>query len=170
MHGASRHYLPPKPSTGFSEAYITWLYPLGVITFSENLLFIGRFTANSALNTSYDSETYRRKSRIPSQGPIHDEWMEHEIAYWRLVEKEDVELAIDAQKGFRNGVLARGRLHSVEEHAVKWYQDKVRGTLIKHTEMERQEGKIVDYAIPEQQRNADQDDELCRLMGPEFEW
>lgn len=40
--------------------------------------------------------------------------MEHDIAYWRFVETEDVELAVSAQKGFKNGVLGIGRLHSVE--------------------------------------------------------
>lgn len=36
-HGASRHFLPPKKEE-MSEAYITWLFPLSAVTFSENLL------------------------------------------------------------------------------------------------------------------------------------
>jgi hypothetical protein len=78
------------------------------------LLFIGRFNAKSALDTSYDSETYRRTTRIQKPSEEYDKWMAHEIAYWRLVEKEDVELAVDAQKGFMNGVLAKGRLHPTQ--------------------------------------------------------
>jgi hypothetical protein len=46
--------------------------------------------------------------------PEYDHWMEHDIAYWRLVETEDVELAVNAQKGFKSGVLGLGRLHSLE--------------------------------------------------------
>lgn len=112
-HGASRHFLPPARDD-LSEAHITWLYPLGVITFSENLLFIGRFNAKGALETSYDSETYRRTTRIPKPSEKYDEWMDHEIAYWRLVEAEDVELAVDAQKGFMTGVFGKGRLHPTQ--------------------------------------------------------
>lgn len=44
----------------------------------------------------------------------YDHWMNHDIAYWRFVETEDVELAVNAQKGFKTGVLGVGRLHSVE--------------------------------------------------------
>lgn len=112
-HGASRHFLPPARED-FVEAYITWLYPLGAITFSENLLFIVRFNAKGALDTSYDSEAYRRTTRIPKTSKKHDEWMAEDIAYWRLIETEDVELAVDAQKGFMNGVLGRGRLHPTQ--------------------------------------------------------
>lgn len=102
------------------KKYITWLYPLGVVTFSENLLFIGRFNATGALQTSYDSETYRRAS-MPKPGPEYDHWMEHDIAYWRFVETEDVELAVNAQKGFNNGVLGLGRLHSIEgKYRTSW--------------------------------------------------
>lgn len=36
-YGASRHFLPPKKDD-ISEAYITWLFPLSAITFSNNLL------------------------------------------------------------------------------------------------------------------------------------
>lgn len=89
------------------------MYPLGVVTFSDNLLFIGRFNASGALNTSYDSETYRRSS-MKKPSAEYDHWMEHDIAYWRFVETEDVELAVSAQKGFMTGVLGRGRLHSIE--------------------------------------------------------
>ena len=45
-----------------------------------------------------------------------------------------------AQTGFKNGVLGRGRLHSVEEHVVKWYQDKVRDVLVQYAELEKREG------------------------------
>ena len=83
------------------------------MTFSDNLLFIGRFDAKGALNTSYDSETYRKSSMI-KPSPEYDHWMEHDIAYWRFVETEDVELAVNAQKGFMSGVLGLGRLHSIE--------------------------------------------------------
>jgi len=90
-----------------------------VITFSDNLLFIGRFNAAGALETSYDSETYRRSSML-KPSPEYDGWMAHDIAYWRFVEIEDVELAISAQKGFKNGVLGQGRLHSIEGMSALW--------------------------------------------------
>lgn len=83
------------------------------MTFSDNLLFIGRFNAAGALDTSYDSETYRRTT-MSKPSPEYDQWMAHDIAYWRFVETEDVELAVNAQKGFKTGVLGRGRLHSVQ--------------------------------------------------------
>lgn len=168
-HGASRHFLPPARDD-LGEAHITWLYPLGVIAFSENLLFIGRFNAKGALETSYDSETYRRVTRVPEAGPEYDHWMEREIAYWRLVEREDVELAIDAQKGFMNGVLGRGRLHPVQEHAVKWYQDKVKAAVTGHARLEAEMGEKIDYSIPLAQGQYNADDELCKLIGPELEW
>ncbi|KAK5551796.1 hypothetical protein LTR46_010153 [Exophiala xenobiotica] len=167
-HGASRHFLPPKRE-GLSEAYITWLYPVGVVTFSDNLLFIGRFNATGALETSYDSETYRRAS-MKKPSAEYEHWLEHDIAYWRFVETEDVELAVNAQKGFKNGVLGTGRLHSVEEHAVKWYLDKVRDMLVRHAELEKAEGKNVDYAIPKAQADAGEEDAVCKLVGPEYEW
>ncbi|KIW69315.1 hypothetical protein PV04_05197 [Phialophora macrospora] len=166
--GASRHFLPPKKE-GLSEAYITWLYPLGVVTFSDNLLFIGRFDAKGSLNTSYDSETYRRSS-MKKPSPEYDHWMEHDIAYWRFVETEDVELAVNAQKGFKSGVLGLGRLHSIEEHAVKWYLDKVKDALVRHAESEKAQGRNIDYAIPQAQSDAAQEDELCKLVGPEYDW
>jgi hypothetical protein len=112
-HGASRHFLPPS-NPELSEAYITWLYPLGVVTFSENLLFIGRFNPTGALETSYESETYRRTTTIPKPSPKYDEWMNHEVEYWRVVETEDVVLAVDAQKGFMSGVLGKGRIHPIQ--------------------------------------------------------
>lgn len=184
-HGASRHFLPPSRDD-LSEAYITWLYPLGVITFSENLLFIGRFNAKGALDTSYDSETYRRTTRISKPSEEYDKWMNHEIAYWRLVETEDVELAVDAQKGFLNGVLARGRLHPTQgaclsrsprsltnyciEHAVKWYQTKVKQIVTDHAKLEAEEGRNIDYSIPQAQSDYGQNDDLCKLIGPEYEW
>ena len=174
-----------------------WLYPLGVVTFSDNLLFIGRFDAKGAMNTSYDSETYRTSS-IAKPSPEYDHWMKEDIAYWRFVETEDVELAVNAQKGFKSGVLGLGRLHSVEgmystsfgrgsplsrvekppadlhssrtEHAVKWYLDKVKDILVGHAESEKAKGRNIDFAIPKVQSDAAEQDELCRLVGPEYEW
>jgi len=113
---------------------ITWLYPVGVVTFSDNLLFIGRFNATGALETSYDSETYRRSS-MQKPSAEYDHWMNHDIAYWRFVETEDVELAVNAQKGFKTGVLGIGRLHSVEGKFTNSYlyphawRDKISGHL-----------------------------------------
>jgi hypothetical protein len=40
--------------------------------------------------------------------------MDHEIEYWRVVETEDVVLAVDAQKGFMSGVLGKGRIHPTQ--------------------------------------------------------
>ncbi|RFU28649.1 hypothetical protein B7463_g7676, partial [Scytalidium lignicola] len=110
--GASRHFLPPSDSR-IGESYITWLYPIGAIIFSENLLFIARYNANGALDTSYQSETYRRAD-VKKPSAEYDHWMEHDIAYWRFVEIEDVQLAEAAQKGFNNGILGKGRLHPVQ--------------------------------------------------------
>jgi hypothetical protein len=41
-HGASRHFLPAKPEKEeeMGESYITWLYPMGAIIFSDNLLLL----------------------------------------------------------------------------------------------------------------------------------
>jgi hypothetical protein len=100
----------------------------------------------------------------------YDKWMDTDIAYWRFVETEDVELAVKAQTGFKNGVLGRGRLHSVEEHAVKWYQDKVRDVLVQYAELEKREGWNADYAIPREQREYEEGDRLCGLLGKEFDW
>lgn len=166
--GASRHYLPPS-GADLGESYITWLYPIGAIIFSGNLLFIARFNAKGALDTSYQSETYRR-SNVSKPSPEYDHWMQHDINYWRFVETEDVELAVSAQKGFSNGILGKGRLHSVQEHAVKWYQDKVRKALTEHAEMEKELGKAVDYSVPAKQREYDESDPVCKLVGPEIEW
>lgn len=126
--------------------------------------------------------------------PEYDHWMEHDIAYWRFVETEDVELAVSAQKGFMSGVLGLGRLHSIEgkssssfaqvvsrlmdpvadngriEHAVKWYLDKVKDLLVRHAESEKAAGKSIDYAVPKAQSDAAEEDELCKLVGPECEW
>lgn len=132
-------------------------------------MFIARFNAKGALETSYQSEKYRRKS-IPKPSQEYDEFMEKEIGYWRFLEVEDVELAVKAQKGFMNGVLGRGRLHPVEEHAVKWYQDKVRKTLLEHAEIEQKNGRAVNYSIPEKQREYEEEDALCKIMGPEVGW
>lgn len=97
----------------------------------------------------------------------------HQRVLWplgRYVEIEDVELAVNAQKGFKNGILGLGRLHPQEEHAVKWYLDKVRNILVKHAGMEKREGRNIDYAIPKAQSDAVEADELCRLVGPEIDW
>lgn len=56
------------------------------------------------------------------------------------------------------------------EHAVKWYQDKVRKSLTEHQEMEAREGKVVDYSIPEKQKKFNEEDAVCQLLGPEIEW
>jgi hypothetical protein len=167
-HEASRHFLPPS-NPEISEAYITWLYPNGAIIFSENLLFIARFNAKGALETSYQREAYCRKS-ILKLSEEYDQFMEKEIGYWRLVEVEDVDLAMKSQNEFMNGVLAKGRLHPVQEHAVKWYQDKVRKSLVEHAELEEKEGRSIDYSIPLKQREYADSDALCKLMGPEVEW
>lgn len=109
--GASRGFLPPLSDDGkISASYITWLYPMGSIIFSDNMLLIARFNAKGALDTRYQSETYRRTSmKRPSEE--YDRWMRDDIEYSRTVEREDVELAIAAQKGFSSGVLGKGRLH-----------------------------------------------------------
>jgi len=103
------------------------------------------------------------RSQVPN-------WIEHDIAYWRFVETEDVELAVAAQKGFKSGVLGLGRLHSVEEHAVKWYLNKLEKVLVEHAEKEKSEGRNIDYAIPTAQSDAVEGDELCKLVGPEYDW
>jgi hypothetical protein len=114
-HGASRHFLPAKPEKEgeMGESYITWLYPMGAIIFSNNLLFIARFDAKGALNTRYESETYRRRE-MKGEGEEYERWRKEVVGYWRFVEVEDVELAVAAQKGFINGVLGKGRLHPVQ--------------------------------------------------------
>jgi hypothetical protein len=103
--GASRGFLPPlREDLNLSESYMTWLYPLGLIAFSDNALLIARFNAKGVLDTRYQSETYRRTTmKRPSEE--HDRWIQHDI------EREDVELAAAAQKGLNNGVLGKGRLH-----------------------------------------------------------
>jgi hypothetical protein len=55
------------------ESYITWLYPMGAIIFSNNLLFIAIFDAKRALNTKYESETYRRKE-MEGEGEEYERW------------------------------------------------------------------------------------------------
>lgn len=52
------------------------------------------------------------------------------------------------------------------EHAVKWYQDKVRETLTQHAEMEIREGKAVDFSIPKEQAAFEEADPVCKMMGP----
>jgi hypothetical protein len=107
--------LPAKPEKEeeMGESYITWLFPMGAIIFSDNLLFIARFDAKGALDTRYESETYRRKE-MKGEGEEYERWRKEIVGYWRFVEVEDVELAIAAQKGFINGVLGKGRLHPVQ--------------------------------------------------------
>ena len=58
----------------------------------------------------------------------------------------------------------------MEEHAVKWYQDKVRKTLTSHAELEMKEGKAIDYSIPKAQKEFEYADPVCKMMGPEIEW
>lgn len=77
-------------------------------------MFIARwFDAKGALDTGYQSETYRKKDLV-KPSTEYDEWMAKDVGYWRFVEVEDIELAVAAQRGFMNGVLGRGRLHSVQ--------------------------------------------------------
>jgi hypothetical protein len=95
------------------ESYITWLYPMGAIIFSDNLLFIARFDARGALDMRYESETYRRKE-VKGEGYEYEKWRKQVVGYWRCGEVEDVELAVAAQKGFINGVLGKGRLYPVQ--------------------------------------------------------
>lgn len=85
-------------------------------------------------------------------GEKHKRCLQDVVGYCRLVEVDDVEIAMAAQRGFNNGVLGRGRLYHIGgefvygfnfvagmlvrvEHAVNWYQDKVRKTLEVHTAM-----------------------------------
>ena len=51
---------------------------------------------------------------MKGEGKEYEEWKEQDVGYWRFVEREDVELAVAAQKGFMNGVLGKGRLHPVQ--------------------------------------------------------
>ncbi|KAI9726691.1 MAG: hypothetical protein M1834_008956 [Cirrosporium novae-zelandiae] len=166
--GASRHFLPLKTPSD-DEAYITWLYPIGFLSFSKTMLCIFRFSATGVLNTSYHNEMYRRAD-LKKPSTEYDEWYNENIPYWRLVDIEDLQLAIAAQKGFSNGVFEKGRVHPVQEHAVKWYQDKVRTSLLEHIQLENKLGKNFDYSIPHDQREYDESDPICKHMGPEYEW
>jgi hypothetical protein len=56
------------------------------------------------------------------------------------------------------------------EHAVKWYQEKVRKSLTEHAELEIKEGKAFDYSIPAKQKEFEDGDPVCKMMGPEIEW
>jgi hypothetical protein len=56
------------------------------------------------------------------------------------------------------------------EHAVKWYQEKVRKVLVEHAALEAKEGKNIDFSIPVAQSEYVEKDELCKMLGPEFEW
>lgn len=76
-------------------------------------MFIARFDARGALDTRYQSETYRRKE-MRGEGEEYGVWKKKDVGYWRFVEVEDVELAVAAQRGFNNGVMGRGRLHPVQ--------------------------------------------------------
>jgi hypothetical protein len=112
--GASRMFLPAlKEDLALSESYITWLYPIGSIIFSGNALLIARFDVRGALDTRYQSETYRRV-RMKKPSEEYEKWMANDVEYSRIVETEDVELAVAAQRGFNNGVLGKGRLHPVQ--------------------------------------------------------
>lgn len=118
-YGASRHHLPPAKE-GIPEAYITWLYPVGVIVFSDSLVFIERFTAKTALHTYWEQETYRREE-IGSSGEAYEKWMREDVNYWRFVEAEDVQLAVGVQKGLNVGVLGKGRLHPTQGESLGGY-------------------------------------------------
>ncbi len=65
------------------------------------------------METQYQSETYRRRG-LEKGSKEYERWMSEVVGYWRFVEGEDVLLAEAAQRGFGNGVLARGRVHPVE--------------------------------------------------------
>jgi hypothetical protein len=60
--------------------------------------------------------------------------------------------------------------NGLAEHAVKWYQDKVRKSLSEHAELEKKLEKNVDYSIPAQQAEHDESDPICKMMGPEMDW
>jgi hypothetical protein len=53
---------------------------------------------------------------------------------------------------------------------VKWYQNKVRKVLIEHAALEAKEGKNIDFSIPKAQSEYEERDELCKMLGPEYEW
>lgn len=53
---------------------------------------------------------------------------------------------------------------------MKWYQDKVRKVLTEHAALEAKEGKNIDHSIPRAQSEYEEEDELCKMLGPEFEW
>lgn len=53
---------------------------------------------------------------------------------------------------------------------MKWYQEKVRESLTGHGKLEMEEGKAIDYSIPSQQKAFEDDDPVCKMMGPEIEW
>ena len=60
--------------------------------------------------------------------------------------------------------------NNIAEHAVKWYQDKVRESLLEHAGLELELGKAVDYSIPAEQAAYDESDPVCKIVGPEIEW
>lgn len=76
-------FLPAlREDINVSESYITWLYPVGSIIFSDNALLIARFDVRDALDTRYQSETYRRTMmKRPSAG--HEKWMQNDVEYLR---------------------------------------------------------------------------------------
>jgi hypothetical protein len=53
---------------------------------------------------------------------------------------------------------------------VKWYQDKARKTLEEYLELELKGKKVVDYSIPNDQAAFEEEDKICKMMGPEIEW
>jgi hypothetical protein len=53
---------------------------------------------------------------------------------------------------------------------VKWYQDKVRKVLVEHAALEAKEGKSIDFSIPKTQSGYEEADELCKMLGSEYEW
>ena len=56
------------------------------------------------------------------------------------------------------------------EHAVKWYQEKVKKSVTEHARLEAKEGRNIDHSVPQEQGIHDQNDELCKIIGPEYEW
>jgi hypothetical protein len=46
----------------------------------------------------------------------------------------------------------------------------VRETLTRHGELEMKEGRAIDYSIPVKQKEFEDNDAVCKMMGPEIEW
>lgn len=116
--GASRVYLPPLTDDAPLEddatvSHVTWLYPMGFIIFSTSFLMIGRCDARDTTDTRYQSETYRRAD-LKASGEEYQQWMKNDIEYSRIIEIEDVELCIRTQRGYKNRLFEKGKLHPVQ--------------------------------------------------------